>query len=40
MPLELERVETLKAAALHFSPGERARLIERLITSLDVDPDV
>jgi len=30
MPLEMERVETLEAAALHLSPGERARLVERL----------
>lgn len=40
MPLEMETVETLEAAALHLPPGERARLIERLITSLDVDPEV
>lgn len=40
MPLEVETVETLEAAALHLPPGERARLIERLITSLDVDPEV
>ena len=40
MPLEMETVETLEAAALHLPPGERARLIERLITSLDADPDV
>lgn len=40
MSLEVETVETLEAAALHLPPGERARLIERLITSLDVDPEV
>lgn len=40
MPLETETVETLEAAALHLPPGERARLVERLITSLDIDPEV
>lgn len=40
MPLEMETVETLEAAALHLPPAERARLIERLITSLDSDPEV
>jgi len=40
MPLEVETVETLEAAALNLPPGERARLIERLITSLDADPAV
>ena len=40
MPLELETVETLEAAALHLPPGERARLVERLIATLDADPDV
>ena len=40
MPLELETVETLEAAALHLPLGERARLVERLIATLDVDPEV
>ena len=40
MPLEIETVETLEAAALHLSPGERARLVERLIATLDADPEV
>ncbi len=40
MPLEMETVERLEAAVLHLPPGERARLIERLITSLDTDPEV
>jgi len=40
MPLEMETVETLEAAALHLSPAESARLIERLIATLDADPDV
>ena len=33
-------VETLEAEALQLSPAERARLIERLIASLDIDPEV
>lgn len=33
-------VEVLEAEALQLSGPERARLIERLIASLDVDPDV
>ncbi len=33
-------VEALEAEALHLSPGERARLVERLIASLDADPEV
>jgi putative addiction module component (TIGR02574 family) len=40
MPLEIETVETLEAAALHLPPGERARLVERLIATLDADPEV
>ena len=40
MPFEMETVETLEAAALHLSPGERARLVERLIATLDADPEV
>ena len=40
MSLEMATVETLEAAALHLSPGERARLIERLIATLDTDPEV
>jgi len=40
MSLEMETVETLEAAALHLSPGERARLVERLIATLDADPEV
>lgn len=40
MPLEMETVETLEAAALHLPPGERARLVERLIATLDTDPEV
>lgn len=40
MPSEIETVETLEAAALHLSPAERARLVERLIATLDADPEV
>jgi putative addiction module component (TIGR02574 family) len=33
-------IETLEAQALQLSPGDRAKLIERLISSLDTDPEV
>jgi putative addiction module component (TIGR02574 family) len=33
-------IETLEAKALQLSPAERARLVERLIASLDIDPEV
>lgn len=33
-------VEVVEAEALRLSAAERARLIERLIASLDADPDV
>lgn len=33
-------IELLEAEALRLSAAERARLIERLITSLDADPEV
>ena len=33
-------VETIEAEALELSAADRARLIERLIASLDVDPEV
>jgi putative addiction module component (TIGR02574 family) len=33
-------VESLEAEALQLSAAERARLIERLIASLDADPEV
>ena len=32
-------VEALEAEALQLSAAERARLVERLIASLDADPD-
>jgi putative addiction module component (TIGR02574 family) len=33
-------VETLEAEALQLSAAERARLVERLIASLDIDHEV
>jgi len=33
-------IETLEAEALQLSAAERARLVERLIASLDIDPEV
>ena len=33
-------VEELEAEALRLSSGERARLVERLIVSLDSDPEI
>jgi putative addiction module component (TIGR02574 family) len=33
-------VEKLEAEALQLSAAERARLVDRLIASLDADPDV
>lgn len=33
-------VEELEAVALQLPQGERARLVERLIASLDADPEV
>jgi putative addiction module component (TIGR02574 family) len=33
-------VEALEAEALQLSAAERARLVERLIASLDLDPEV
>lgn len=40
MALESETVETVEAAALQLTPAERARLVDRLIATLDADPDV
>jgi putative addiction module component (TIGR02574 family) len=34
------KIEILEAEALQLAPGDRARLIERLISSLDIDPVV
>jgi putative addiction module component (TIGR02574 family) len=33
-------VEALEAEALQLSAAERARLVERLIASLDTDPEI
>ncbi|HZO30927.1 MAG TPA: addiction module protein [Chloroflexota bacterium] len=33
-------VETVEAEALQLTPAERALLVERLIASLDADPEV
>lgn len=33
-------LEALEAEALRLSAAERARLVERLIASLDIDPEV
>ena len=33
-------VEALEVEALHLPPVERARLVEKLIASLDADPEV
>ena len=33
-------IEAVEAEALQLSVAERARLVERLIASLDADPDV
>ena len=40
LALESETVETLEAAALQLTPGERARLIDRLIATVDADPEM
>ena len=40
MALEYETVETLEAAALRLTPGDRARLVDRLIATLYADPEV
>ena len=40
MAIESETVETLEAAALQLAPADRARLVDRLIATLDADPEV
>ena len=40
MAFESETVETLEAAALQLTPADRARLVDRLIATLDHDPEV
>ena len=39
MKFESETVETLEAAALQLTPAERARLVYRLMATLDADPE-
>jgi putative addiction module component (TIGR02574 family) len=40
MAVESETVEMLEAAALQLTPADRARLVDRLIATLDADPEV
>jgi putative addiction module component (TIGR02574 family) len=40
MALESETVETIETAPLQLTPADRARLVDRLIATLDADPDV
>lgn len=40
MAFESETVQTLEAAALPLAPAERARLVDRLIGTLDADPEI
>jgi putative addiction module component (TIGR02574 family) len=40
MALESETVEMLEAAALQLTPADRARLVDRLIATLDTDLEV
>ena len=40
MASESETVERLEAAALHLTPADRARLVDRLIATLNADPEV
>jgi putative addiction module component (TIGR02574 family) len=40
MSLDPETVETLEAAALQLTPADRARLVDKLIATLDADPEV
>jgi putative addiction module component (TIGR02574 family) len=40
MALQTETVETLEAAALQLTTTDRTRLVERLIATLDTDPEV
>jgi len=40
MAIESETVEMLEAAALQLTSADRARLVDRLIATLDADPEV
>jgi len=39
MASEFETIEMLEAVALQLSPADRARLVDRLIATLDADPE-
>ena len=40
MTLDSDTVETLEAAALQLTPADRARLVDRLIATLNAAPEV
>ena len=40
MASEIETVEMLEVAALQLTLADRARLVDRLIATLDADPEV
>ncbi len=40
MALESGTVEALEAAALQLPPADRARLVDRVIATLDADPEL
>ena len=40
MALDSKTVEALEAAALQLTPADRARLVDRLIATLDADPEI
>jgi putative addiction module component (TIGR02574 family) len=40
MALESETVETIEAAGLQLTPADRTRLVDRLIATLDGNPEV
>ena len=40
MGVESETFETLEAAALQLTPADGARLVDKLIATLDADPEV
>jgi putative addiction module component (TIGR02574 family) len=40
MAIESETVETLEATALQLTSADRARLVDRLLATLDADPEV
>jgi putative addiction module component (TIGR02574 family) len=40
MTLDSDTVQTLEAGALQLTPAHRASLVDRLIATLDADPEV